>query len=52
MTEMRVMLLVMDVNMMRECENAGVGYGGDVVAVSAGHEYVGGTWFRYCDRRS
>ena len=42
---MRVLLFVLDVIMLRECEgdsNAGVGYGGGVT-VSAGHEYVGGT---------
>ena len=42
-TVMRVLLLLLDVSMMRECEgdgNAGVGDGGGEIAVSAGHEYV------------
>ena len=45
-TVMRVLLFVLDVSMMRECEcdgNAGVGDGGGVVTVSAWHDYVGGT---------
>ena len=43
-TVMRVLLFVLCVCMLRECEgdgNAGVGDGGGVVVVSAGH--VGGT---------
>ena len=43
-TEMRVLLFVKHVCMLRECEgdgNAGVGNGGGVVVVCAGH--VGGT---------
>ena len=44
MTVIRVLLFVLQVCMMRECEddcNAGVGNGGGVVVVSAGH--VGGS---------
>ena len=41
---MRVLLFVLHVCMLRECDsNAGVGDGVAVVVVSAGHEYVGGT---------
>ena len=43
-TVMRVLLFVLDVFLLRECEvddNAGVGDGWSVVVVSAGH--VGGT---------
>ena len=44
---MRVLLFVLDVDMLREFEgdsNTGVGDGvWDVVAVSAAHDYVGGT---------
>ena len=43
---MHVLLFVLDVCMLRECEgdgNAGVGAGGCVVGMSARHEYVGGT---------
>ena len=48
MTVMRVLLFVLHVCMLRECE--GDGHAG-VVVVSSGH--VGGTrrwytWFRYC----
>ena len=46
-TVMRVLLFVLDMSMRRQCEGDGAG----VVAVSAGHEYVGHgwyTWFRYC----
>ena len=42
---MRVLLFVLHVSMMRECQgdnNAGVRDDGGIVA-SAGHEYVGGT---------
>ena len=45
-TVMRVLLFVLDVSMLRECEgddNDGVGDGEGVFAVSAGHEYVGST---------
>ena len=45
-TVMRVLLFVLDVSMLIACEsdsNAGEGYGGGVVAVSVGHDYVGGT---------
>ena len=45
-TVMRVLLFVLDVSMLRECDgdgNADVGDGEGVVAASAGHEYVGGT---------
>ena len=35
---MRVLVFVLDVSMLRECE----GNGNTVVAVSLGHEYVGG----------
>ena len=45
-TVMCVLLFVLDASMLRVCEgdgNAGVGDGGGVVAVSPGHEYVGGT---------
>ena len=45
-TVMRVLLFVLHVCMLRGCEgdgNAGVGDGGCVVVVSAGHEWVGGT---------
>ena len=45
-TVMRILLFVLHVSMVRECEgngNAGVGDGGGVVVVSAGHERVGGT---------
>ena len=55
-TVMCVLLFVLDVSMLRECEGVkvtetGVGDGGGVFGVSAGHEYVDGgwyTWFRYC----
>ena len=43
-TVMRGLLFVLHVRMVRECEgdvNAGVGDGGVVVVVSAGHECVG-----------
>ena len=43
---MHVLLFVLHVCMVRECEgdgNAGVGDGEGVVVMSAGHEYVGGT---------
>ena len=45
-TMMRVLLFLLNVCMLRECDgdgNTGVGAGGDVVAVSAGCEYMGGT---------
>ena len=45
-TVIRVLLFVLDVSMLRECDGDSNGYVGDergVVAVSAGHEYVGGT---------
>ena len=45
-TVMCVLLFVLDVSMLRECEgecNAGVGYWGCVVMVSAGRQCVGGT---------
>ena len=49
---MRVLLFVLDVSILTECEgdsNAGVGYGG---VASVWHGYVGGgglyTWSRYC----
>ena len=45
-TVMRVLLFVLDVSMLRKCDgdgNANSGAGKGVVAVSAGHEYVGGT---------
>ena len=45
-TVMRVLLFVLDVILLRECEgngNAGVGDGGGVVGVSTEYEYVGGT---------
>ena len=44
MIVMCVLLFMLDVSMLRECEvddNAGVGDGGGVVAVR--HEYVGGS---------
>ena len=44
-TVMRVLLFVLDVSMLRECEGDGSGDVGDkggVVGVSACHEYVGG----------
>ena len=44
-TVMRVLLFVLELSLLRECEgdgNVGVGDGGSMVAVSAGHEYVGG----------
>ena len=43
---MLVLFFVLHVSIVRECEgdgNAGMGYGGGVVVVSAGHECVGGT---------
>ena len=46
MTVMRVLLFVLHMCMLRECEgdgNAGLGAGGGVVAVSVGCEYMGGT---------
>ena len=46
MTVMRVILCVLHVGMVGECEgdiNAGMGDGEGVVIVSAWHEYVGGT---------
>ena len=46
-TVMRVLLFVLHVCMLKGCEgdgNAVVGAEGDVVAVSAGCEYMGGTW--------
>ena len=46
MTMMRELLFVLDVTMLRECDgdgSAGVENGGSVVAVSVGHEYVGGS---------
>ena len=42
-TVMRVLLFVLDVSMLRECEGDGNAGVRGVVAVSAGHEYMGGT---------
>ena len=46
LTVVCMMLFVLDVNILRECEgddNSGVGDGRGLVAMNAWHEYIGGT---------